>query len=78
MFNHLGLCMIYREVQRSKCSYAQNTLHQCNEVHGPLPSHILNKIFTLAALTNSDHPDQSSPSGRKSSLNIVMSLSSLA
>ena len=73
-FNYHGLCISYRDIQRGRFCLAQYTLQQCNKVHVPLPSHILNKMITLAALDNFDHLDRPSPSCTVRSCDTVMTV----
>ena len=56
MFNHLGMCISYRQVHKARCSSAQYTLQQDNKMYVPLPSHYLIKMFISAALDKFDHP----------------------
>ena len=49
-FNHIGVCLSCRPVQKAKNDLAQCTLIQCEKVLVPIPSHFSKNIFTIAAL----------------------------
>ena len=73
-FNHIGVCVSYRQVQKTKSDLAQYTLMQCEKILVPIPSHFSKDMFTIAAFDNFDHQDRSSPSGMNSSHDTVSTL----
>lgn len=64
----------YRQIRKSRSELAQCTLHQCERLHVPLPSHFSKEMFTLGAFDNFDHQDRSSPSGINSNHDTVMTI----
>ena len=72
--NHIGVCVSYNEIQRSRKLLAQYSFAQGEKVGIPLPSHFSAKQFTIGAFDNFDHADRSSPSGTFSNHDTVMTL----
>ena len=60
-FNHIGVCVSYRQVQKAKTDLDQYTPMQCGKVLVPIPCHFSKDMFTIAAFDNFDHQDRSSP-----------------
>ena len=73
-FNHIGVCVSYRQVQKAKTDLDQYTLMQCGKVLVPIPCHFSKDMFTIAAFDNFDHQDRSSPTGVNSSHETVSTL----
>ena len=73
-FNHIGVSVSYRQVQKAKSDLAQYTLMQCEKVLVTIPSHFSKDMFTIAALDNFDRQDRSSPTGMNSNPDTVSTL----
>ena len=74
VFNHIGVSVSYRQVQKAKNNLTQYTLMQCEKVLVPIPSHFSKNMFILAALENFDHQDRSPSSGMNSNHGTVLIL----
>ena len=70
-FNHIGVRVSSRQVQKAESDLAQYTLMQCGKVLVPIPSHFSKDMFTIAVLDNFDYQDRSSPTGMNSNHDTV-------
>ena len=73
-FNHIGVCVSYRQVQKAKDDFAKYTLMHCEKVLVPIPSHFSKDMFTIAALDNFYYQHRSSPTGMNSNYDTVSTL----
>ena len=73
-FNHLGLCLSYKETKLHRNNIAKLPISRSNDTGIPLPIYFSKSQFTIAAMDNFDHSNFSSLTGTVGTHYTVMTL----
>ena len=73
-FNHLGLCISYKETKLHRNNIAKLPISRSNDTGIPLPTRFSKSQFTIAAMDNFDHSNFNSLTGTVGTHYTVMTL----